>query len=135
MWSCPLPGHCQCRCGAPLVLCRHCTGTARPIPPAPSLAPCLLFQLHSLAFKCCRAPETIRLTLRKPLGLVLAERKGPPPSVFIEEITPGGNAAKDGRLRVGDTLTKCSATLLKAGKEGEFEREGYGQRPYDNWQV
>lgn len=39
-----------------------------------------------------------------------------------------GNAAKDGRVQVGDVLTKCSAVLLKAGKEGEYEREGYGQR-------
>jgi hypothetical protein len=46
----------------------------------------------------------------------------------------GGNAEKDGRVQAGDVLVKCSATLLKAGKEGEFEREGYGQRPYDNWE-
>ena len=25
--------------------------------------------------------------------------------------------------------------MLKAGKEGEFEREGYGQRPYDNFET
>ncbi|PSC73495.1 fatty acid-binding adipocyte [Micractinium conductrix] len=74
------------------------------------------------------APQTLRLTLRKPLGLVLAERPGPPVQVFIEEITAGGNAAKDGRLKVGDVLVGCSATLLKTGKEGEFEREGYGAR-------
>ena len=49
-------------------------------------------------------------------------------------LNAGGNAAKDGRVRVGDVLTKCSATVLKAGKDGEYEREGYGQRPYDNWE-
>lgn len=62
------------------------------------------------------AAQTIRLTLRKPLGLVLAERPGPPAEVFIEEIAPGGNADKDGRLAVGDTLVGCSAVILKAGK-------------------
>ena len=29
---------------------------------------------------------------------------------------------------------RCSATVLKAGKGGEYEKEGYGQRPYDNWE-
>lgn len=47
---------------------------------------------------------------------MLAERVGPPAEVFIEEIAPGGNAAKDGRLAVGDTLVGCSAVILKAGK-------------------
>lgn len=123
------------------------------------------------------AAETYQLTLRKPLGLVLAERKtaAGAPEVFVEEVIvgeshwsaldsytipgwpscpgksplptpheahsicmslplllpiprPGGNAAKDGQVQVGDVLTKCSAVLLKAGKEGEYEREGYGQR-------
>ncbi|KAL4424063.1 hypothetical protein ABPG75_001364 [Micractinium tetrahymenae] len=80
------------------------------------------------------AAQTIRLTLRKPLGLVLAERTGPPAEVFIEEIAPGGNADKDGRLAVGDTLVGCSAVILKAGKEGQYEREGYGDRVLDNWE-
>ena len=49
---------------------------------------------------------------------------------------PGGNADRlGGRIRVGDQLVACSATVLKAGKEGEFEREGYGQRPYDNFET
>ncbi|PRW61377.1 PDZ domain [Chlorella sorokiniana] len=81
------------------------------------------------------AGPTYQLTLRKPLGLVLAERKtAEGPEVFVEEVVAGGNAAKDGRVQAGDVLTGCSAVLLKAGKEGENEREGYGQRPYDNWE-
>jgi hypothetical protein len=32
-------------------------------------------------------------------------------------------------------LSKCSAVVLKAGKEGQYEQEGYGQRPYDNWET
>lgn len=35
--------------------------------------------------------------------------------------------------QVGDELHQCSAVVLKAGKEGQYEAEGYGQRPYDNW--
>ena len=27
-------------------------------------------------------------------------------------------------LQVGDILTKCSATVLKDGKEGQYEKEG-----------
>ena len=29
----------------------------------------------------------------------------------------------------------CSATSLKAGKEGAFTNTGYGGRPFDNWSV
>lgn len=32
-------------------------------------------------------------------------------------------------------MVECSATVLKAGKEGEFESEGYGKRPYENWDT
>ena len=31
-------------------------------------------------------------------------------------------------------MLRCSAYVLKSGKEGDFEREGYGQRPYTNWE-
>jgi hypothetical protein len=34
----------------------------------------------------------------------------------------------------GFDVHRCSATVLKAGKGGEYEKEGYGQRPYDNWE-
>lgn len=27
----------------------------------------------------------------------------------------------------------CCPAVLQAGKEGQYESEGYGQRPYDNW--
>lgn len=54
---------------------------------------------------------------------------------MVEEIVAGGNADKAGRVQVGDVVRKCSATVLKAGKEGQYESEGYGQRPFDNWEV
>ena len=37
-------------------------------------------------------------------------------------------------MRVGDVLARCSATVLKAGKEQQYERDGYGKRPYDNFE-
>eukprot|EP00879_Flechtneria_rotunda_P023667 GHRR01025045.1.p1 GENE.GHRR01025045.1~~GHRR01025045.1.p1 ORF type:complete len:180 (-),score=35.20 GHRR01025045.1:374-913(-) len=38
-------------------------------------------------------------------------------------------------LQVGDVLSQCSAIVLKAGEENQYEKEGYGQRPYDNWET
>jgi hypothetical protein len=48
-------------------------------------------------------------------------------SVTVGEVTPGGAADKCGRVAQGDILKACSAVILKAGKEGQFENEGYGQ--------
>jgi ferredoxin len=76
---------------------------------------------------------TLSVTLRRPLGIVFEERvKGAPEGVFVDELVPGGNAAKAG-VAVGDVLLRCSATVLKDGKEGAFEKEGYGARPFTNF--
>ena len=32
------------------------------------------------------------------------------------------------------TSCRCSATVLKDGMEGKYEKEGYGQRLYTNWE-
>jgi hypothetical protein len=33
-------------------------------------------------------------------------------------------------------LVGCSGVVLKEAKlSGSFEKEGYGQRPYDNWET
>lgn len=60
---------------------------------------------------------------------VLAERVLPDGAaqVFVEELVAGGNADKDGRVRAGDVLTQCSATLLKSGKDGSMQH-GHGDR-------
>eukprot|EP00197_Chlamydomonas_leiostraca_P008785 CAMPEP_0202865750 /NCGR_PEP_ID=MMETSP1391-20130828/6334_1 /ASSEMBLY_ACC=CAM_ASM_000867 /TAXON_ID=1034604 /ORGANISM="Chlamydomonas leiostraca, Strain SAG 11-49" /LENGTH=166 /DNA_ID=CAMNT_0049545627 /DNA_START=147 /DNA_END=647 /DNA_ORIENTATION=+ len=73
-----------------------------------------------------------QLTLKKPVGLVFAQKPSGGP-VYVEEVTPGGIADKTGKVQVGDVLSKCSAVVLKSGKEGEYEREGYGQTLYTNW--
>lgn len=80
------------------------------------------------------AAELITLTIKKPLGLVMSERK-PSGEVFVEEIVPGGNAAATGLVAVGDVVAKTSAIVLKSGKEGEYSRVGHGQRPYDNFET
>lgn len=140
-----------------------------------ALTTCCLFTNHGWLSPCPPSGDAAyKTTLRKPLGIVLAEDKDTstcytcalwrhttalihhahitmhsltllpffthPPfafseRVFVEEILPGGNADKAGRIKVGDVVRKCSATVLKAGKEGAYESEGYGQRPYDNWDV
>ena len=95
-------------------------------------------------------------------GLVLADNKTRT-NVIVEEIVPGGNAEKSGKIHVGDivsrrvqsklgmaacvphddnlvgsrdipALYRCSATVLKDGMEGKYEKEGYGQRLYTNWE-
>ena len=74
------------------------------------------------------------MTIRQPLGIVLAEdaKNG---RIVVEEVVSGGNAARDGRVAVGDVLTGCQAVTLKEAKmSGSFEKEGYGARPYDNWE-
>ncbi|KAG2491231.1 hypothetical protein HYH03_010439 [Edaphochlamys debaryana] len=76
----------------------------------------------------------VRVTLRKPIGVVFEQSPSGGP-VFVAEVTEGGAAAKSGRVVVGDVLSRCSAVVLKAGKEKQYENEGYGQRPYDNWEV
>ena len=50
-----------------------------------------------------------KVTIRKPLGLVLDARPGG--DVFVKEITPGGNAEAVGGVKVGDTIQMCSATF------------------------
>jgi hypothetical protein len=73
-------------------------------------------------------PCALAVTLRRPLGIVFEERvKGQPGGVYVFEVVKGSNAEKAG-VQPGDVLVKVSATVLKDGKEGEFENEGYGQR-------
>lgn len=85
-------------------------------------------------------------------------------AVVVEEVKTGGSAANAGiqvgcctvfqrtlycyvyqdayirqepvgvRMQVGDLIMEVSAVTLKAGKEGEYEAEGYGQRPFDNFE-
>jgi len=75
----------------------------------------------------------VGVTLRRPLGIIFGER-GSGGVVFVEELVTDGNAARDGTVQVGDVLVRCSATVLKSGKDVVSAAEGYGDRPYDNWE-
>eukprot|EP01023_Acetabularia_acetabulum_P044172 TRINITY_DN4427_c0_g1_i1.p3 TRINITY_DN4427_c0_g1~~TRINITY_DN4427_c0_g1_i1.p3 ORF type:complete len:159 (+),score=14.84 TRINITY_DN4427_c0_g1_i1:47-523(+) len=87
---------------------------------------CQKQEINSNSFKL------LQLTVKKPLGLILAENDSK--QVFVDEIVPEGNAQKDGRIQQGDVLVGCSAVVLKKGKEGQYEEEGYAARPYTNWE-
>lgn len=74
------------------------------------------------------------VTLKMPIGVVFAQTQGPRSPTVVEAVTEGGSADRAG-LRAGDVLVACSAVQLKAGTEGKFEKEGYGARPYDNFET
>ena len=77
----------------------------------------------------------IKTTIKKPLGLVLEEGKDG--GVLVAEVAVGGNAEKSGAdVQVGDIVVGTSAVVLKKdAASGEYEREGYGQTPYTNWET
>jgi hypothetical protein len=97
------------------------------------LRPCRARRSSRLSASASATPTAVKATLRRPLGIVFAERgkPGEAAGVRIDELTAGGNAASAG-LQIGDVLVRVSATLLKSGAEGQYEKEGYGQRPYTN---
>lgn len=75
--------------------------------------------------------QRINVTLRKPMGMVLAEGKDG--NVFVESITEGGNAAEDGSIKVNDIVRRTSAYVLKEGKSGEYAKRGHGARPFEDY--
>eukprot|EP00961_Rhodomonas_salina_P169203 2280035-Rhodomonas_salina.3 len=81
-----------------------------------------------------QVPEHCRkLRIQKPLGVILEEvhdGKG----AYVVTVNEGSNAAKAG-VKVGELLVACSAATLKAGKEGAYANQGYGGRPFDNWEL
>mmetsp|Transcript_19955 Transcript_19955/g.24180 ORF Transcript_19955/g.24180 Transcript_19955/m.24180 type:complete len:164 (+) Transcript_19955:29-520(+) len=50
-----------------------------------------------------------KVTIRKPLGLVLDEKPGG--DVYVKEIVKGGNADAVGGIKEGDIVAMCSATF------------------------
>lgn len=75
--------------------------------------------------------ERLTVTLRKPMGMVLAEGKSG--EVFVESIVEGGNAAEEGSIKVGDVIRKTRAYVLKEGKSGEYAKKGHGARPFEDY--
>jgi len=78
----------------------------------------------STAFVVCEQsvvlPSTVKLPpnrklitveLPLPIGVVLDDDENG--YIYIEDILPGGNAEKDGRLKVGDIIASTTATYIK----------------------
>ena len=49
--------------------------------------------------------------LKKPLGVVLEERKDGA-GIFVVEVAEGGAAERDGQIKVGDELIACSGVVF-----------------------
>ncbi len=87
---------------------------------APRRAPAALRRTAPARTRCAAEPasaedmapagcERIRLSLKKPLGLVLeANTAG---EIYVVDVVPEGSAAKDGRIEVGDQLISTSAIV------------------------
>lgn len=62
--------------------------------------------------------QHVRVKLRKPMGMVLAEGSG---TVFVEEVISGGNADKSSKIEVGDVISRCAhVDLPRLGNNPEF---------------
>lgn len=64
--------------------------------------------------------QDVLVNLVRLLAMLVGAAQLQPEAVLRAE---GGNAAKSGAVREGDLINMCSATLLKAGKGGQYERE------------
>ena len=60
--------------------------------------------------------ERIRVSLKKPLGLVLEQNRATL-DIFVVEVAPDGSAAKDGRIAVGDQLIATSAIVYQSEED------------------
>mmetsp|Transcript_2501 Transcript_2501/g.6400 ORF Transcript_2501/g.6400 Transcript_2501/m.6400 type:complete len:174 (+) Transcript_2501:86-607(+) len=118
---------------------RVCGGFRKPLLKAPVLRKsflCAASSESSSEAPPASQPKTysVEFSTRQPAGLVFAQKGGSTGPVYVDEITPGGQADKTGMIQTGDVLIRCSAMLLKDGTEDKLQKEGYGQRLYNNWE-
>ena len=57
-------------------------------------------------------PEAVRLSLSKPLGLVLEERPGGAGGVYVESLVDGGSALASGAVQPGDVVVSVAGTVV-----------------------
>jgi serine/threonine protein kinase/serine/threonine protein phosphatase PrpC len=112
---------------------RRTTGAAQSAPASSRLA------LDELLAPECRLPGyavrerplAIRLSMTKPLGLLLGEiQRGEGGGLGVDEILEGGSAAASGQLRVGDRLVAVGEQSLRGAEYNEamavLQRAGWG---------
>lgn len=65
---------------------------------------CMASRFRSLS----SSVDSVTIRIDRPLGLVLAEDSEG--NVFVEEVSPGGNAFATGEVKSGDTISRCGTS-------------------------
>ena len=73
-------------------------------------------------------PEAVRLSLAKPLGLVLEERPGGAGGVYVESLVDGGSALASGAVQPGDVVVSVAGTVV-ASLDFDSVMEAIGAAP------
>ena len=73
-------------------------------------------------------PEAVRLSLSKPLGLVLEERPGGAGGVYVESLVDGGSALASGAVQPGDVVVSVAGTVV-ASLDFDSVMEAIGAAP------
>ena len=91
-----------------------CTALAYVLPQSPTLRtplPQSLARAGAPAVMQAK-PEAVRLSLSKPLGLVLEERPGGAGGVYVESLVDGGSALASGAVQAGDVVVSVAGTVV-----------------------
>ena len=73
-------------------------------------------------------PEAVRLSLAKPLGLILEERPGGAGGVYVESLVDGGSALASGAVQPGDVVVSVAGTVV-ASLDFDSVMEAIGAAP------
>ena len=107
-----------------------CTALAYVLPQAPTLrTPLPQSPARAGAPAVMQAkPEAVRLSLAKPLGLVLEERPGGAGGVYVESLVDGGSALASGAVQPGDVVVSVAGTVV-ASLDFDSVMEAIGAAP------
>lgn len=96
------------------MLALACTALAYVLPQSPALrTPLPQSPARAGAPAVMQAkPEAVRLSLSKPLGLVLEERPGGAGGVYVESLVDGGSALASGAVQAGDVVVSVAGTVV-----------------------
>ena len=107
-----------------------CTALAYVLPQSPTLrTPLPQSPARAGAPAAMQAkPEAVRLSLAKPLGLVLEERPGGAGGVYVESLVDGGSALASGAVQPGDVVVSVAGTVV-ASLDFDSVMEAIGAAP------
>ena len=89
-----------------------CTTLAYVLPQSPALRTPLPQSRAGPPAVMQAKPEAVRLSLAKPLGLVLEERPGGAGGVYVESLVDGGSALASGAVQPGDVVVSVAGTVV-----------------------